>query len=139
MPPMLPHAWAEENSRASLFEAMQRKETFGVSGPHIKVRLFGGWELAADMLGGNDWVRTGYARGVSMGGDLPPAKGKAPTFMVWAVKDATSGNLDRIQIVKGWSKNGQSFEKVFDVVWAGDRNPDKWTGVVPPIGRSGRC
>ncbi len=69
-----------------------------------------------------------------MGGDLPPAKGKAPTFMVWAVKDPTSGNLDRIQIVKGWTKSGQSFEKIYDVVWAGDRKPDKWTGVVPPIG-----
>ena len=79
-------------------------------------------------------MKTGYAKGVPMGGDLPPAKGKAPTFMVWAVKDPTSGNLDRIQIVKGWTKSGQSFEKIFDVVWAGDRKPDKWTGVVPPIG-----
>ena len=69
-----------------------------------------------------------------MGGDLPPASGKAPTFMVWAIKDPTSGNLDRIQIVKGWSKNGQSFEKIFDAAWSGDRKPDKWTGVVPPVG-----
>ena len=126
--------WAEENTRASLFEAMQRKETFAVSGPHIKVRLFGGWEYAAADLSGADWVKTGYAKGVPMGGDLPPAKGKAPTFIVWAVKDPTSGNLDRIQIVKGWTKSGQSFEKIFDVVWAGDRKPNKWTGVVPPIG-----
>jgi hypothetical protein len=126
--------WAEENTRPSIFEAMQRKETFGVSGPHIKVRLFGGWEYTADMLKDKDWVKTGYSRGLPMGGDLPPAKGKAPTFMVWAVKDPTSGNLDRIQIVKGWTKSGQSFEKVFDVAWAGDRTPDKWTGVVPPIG-----
>lgn len=126
--------WAEENTRASLFEAMQRKETFAVSGPHLKVRLFGGWEYTAAMLADKDWVKTGYAMGVPMGGDLPPAIGKAPTFMVWAVKDATSGNLDRIQIVKGWTKNGQSFEKIFDVVWAGDRKADKWTGVVPPIG-----
>ncbi len=126
--------WAEENTRASLFEAMQRKETFAVSGPHIKVRLFGGWEYTAADLAGADWVKTGYAKGVPMGGDLPPAKGKAPTFIVWAVKDPTSGNLDRIQIVKGWTKSGQSFEKVFDVVWAGERKPNKWTGVVPPIG-----
>jgi hypothetical protein len=126
--------WAEENTRASLFEAMQRKETFAVTGPHIKVRLFGGWEYSADMLADKDWGKTGYAKGVPMGGDLPPAKAKAPTFMVWAVKDPTSGNLDRIQIVKGWSRNGQSFEKIFDVVWAGDRKPDKWTGIVPPIG-----
>ena len=126
--------WAEENTRASIFEAMQRKETFAVTGPHIKVRLFGGWEYTADMLADKDWVKTGYAKGVPMGGDLPPAKAKAPTFVVWAVKDPTSGNLDRIQIVKGWTKSGQSFEKIFDVVWAGDRKPDKWSGVVPPIG-----
>ena len=126
--------WAEENTRASLFEAMRRKETFAVTGPHIKVRLFGGWEYTSDMLAAPDWVKTGYAKGVPMGGDLPPAKAKAPTFVVWAVKDPTSGNLDRIQIVKGWAKSGQSFEKIFDVVWAGDRKPDKWTGVIPPIG-----
>src|SRR5439155_11395235 len=72
--------------------------------------------------------------GVPMGGDLPPAKTKAPTFIVWAVKDPTSGNLDRSQIVKGWTRNGQSFEKIFDVVWAGDRKADKWTGAVAPIG-----
>jgi len=58
---------------------------------------------------------------------------KVGTFAVWAVKDPTSGNLDRIQIVKGWSKSGQSFEKVYDVAWSGSRKPDKWTGAVPPI------
>ena len=133
-PAGLTGAWAEENTRASIFDAMQRKETFAVSGPHIKVRLFGGWEYAADTLNGADWVKTGYAKGVPMGGDLPPIKGKAPTFVLWAVKDPTSGNLDRIQIVKGWTKSGQSFEKIFDVAWAGNRKPDKWTGIVPPIG-----
>jgi Protein of unknown function (DUF3604) len=126
--------WAEENTRASLFEGLKRKETFAVSGPHIQVRMFGGWQYSAAMLAEKDWARTGYAKGVPMGADLPPAKGKAPTFMVWAVKDPSSGNLDRIQIVKGWTENGQSFEKIFDVVWAGDRQADKWTGVVPPIG-----
>ena len=126
--------WAEENTRASLFEGMSRKETFAVSGPHIKVRFFGGWEYGPDAVTQGDWVKTGYAKGVAMGGDLPPAAGKAPTFMVWAVKDPTSGNLDRIQIVKGWTKSGQSFEKIYEVVWAGDRKPDKWTGAVPPIG-----
>ena len=57
----------------------------------------------------------------------------APTFVVWAVKDPTSGNLDRIQIIKGWTKNGQSFEKIFDVAWSGDRKPNKWSGRVPAI------
>jgi Protein of unknown function (DUF3604) len=125
--------WAEENTRASIWDAMYRKETFGVSGPHIKVRLFGGWEYGADTINQPDWVKTGYAKGVPMGGDLPPMQSKTPTFMVWAVKDPASGNLDRIQIIKGWSQSGQSFEKIFDVAWAGDRKPDKWTGKVPSI------
>lgn len=78
-------------------------------------------------------MKAAYGGGVAMGGDLPPAKSKAPTFVVWAMKDPTAGNLDRIQIVKGWTTSGQSFEKIFDVVWAGNRKPDKWTGAIPPI------
>ncbi len=125
--------WAEENTRASLWDAMYRKETFGVSGPHIKVRFFGGWGYNNNVLDAKDWVHQSYANGVAMGADLPPMKGQAPTFVVWAVKDPTSGNLDRIQIIKGWTKNGQSFEKIFDVVWSGDRKANKWTGRVPAI------
>jgi len=129
--------WAEENTRASLWDALYRKETFGVSGPHIKVRFFGGWGYENDLVKASDWVKQSYAGGVPMGADLPPmptgGKGTAPTFVVWAVKDPTSANLDRIQIIKGWTQNGQSFEKVFDVVWSGDRKPDKWSGKVPAI------
>jgi hypothetical protein len=128
--------WAEENTRASLFEAMKRKETFAVSGPHIKVRFFGGWEYASSMLSDKDWVKAGYAKGVAMGGDLPPAKGKAPTFVVWAVKDPTSGNLDRIQIVKGWiDKAGKPEEKIYNVAWgnAKQRKLGK-DGKLPPVG-----
>jgi hypothetical protein len=143
--------WAEENTRESIFNAMQRKETFAVSGPHIKVRFFGGWDyakdatieqkrafwkFAPDWLKDREWVTKAYDEGVPMGGDMPamPAGATAPSFAVWATKDPTSGNLDRIQVVKGWTKSGQSFEKVFDVAWAGDREPDKWTGIVPPFG-----
>ena len=129
--------WAEENTRASLWDAMYRKETFGVSGPHIKVRFFGGWGYNKDIVNAGDWVKRSYAGGVPMGADLPPmpagGKGTDPSFVVWAVKDPTSANLDRIQVIKGWTQNGQSFEKIFDVVWAGDRKPDKWTGRVPAI------
>ena len=74
-------------------------------------------------------------KGVTMGSDLPTLRReRAPSFVVWAVKDPTSSNLDRIQIVKGWTKNGQSFEKVYDVAWAGNRKPDPITGKVPDIG-----
>ena len=113
--------WAEENTRGSIFAAMQRKETFGTSGPRIKVRFFGGWSFIPDVLKQKDWVKTGYASGVPMGGDLPPPKGTAPTFMVWAIKDPDEANLDRIQIVKGWTRSGQIFEKVYDVAWSGNR------------------
>ena len=133
-PAGLTGVWAEENTRASLFDAMHRKETFGTSGPRIQVRLFGSWNYAADTTAAKDWVTTAYAKGVPMGGDLPPAAGKAPTFAVWAMKDPTSGNLDRVQIVKGWSRSGQSFEKIYDVAWSGARQPDPFTGEVPAIG-----
>lgn len=128
--------WAEENTRASIFDAMKRKETFGTSGVRIKVRMFGGWGYAPEDLNSNDWVKTGYAKGVPMGGDLPSSKGPAPTFIVWAVKDPEDGNLDRIQIVKGWSKSGQSFEKVYDVVWSGNRQPDPQTGQLTAVGNT---
>jgi len=128
--------WAEENTRASIWDAMYRKETFGVSGPHIKVRLFGGWGYGSNVFDAKDWVHQSYANGVPMGADLPPlpaGKGVAPTFVVWAVKDPSSANLDRIQIIKGWTQNGQSFEKIYDVVWSGDRRPEPGTGRVPAI------
>ncbi|MFQ3457688.1 DUF3604 domain-containing protein [Bradyrhizobium sp. UFLA01-814] len=143
--------WAEENTRESIFNAMKRKETFAVSGPHIKVRFFGGWnyakdvtdeqkrlKIAPDWLKDQAWVKTAYDQGVPMGGDLQPmpAGAKPPSFVVWALKDPSSGNLDRIQVVKGWTKSGQSFERVFDVAWAGDREPDKYTGIVPPVGNT---
>jgi Protein of unknown function (DUF3604) len=140
-PAGLTAVWAEENTRASLFEAMQRKETYGTSGVRIKLRMFGGWGWGLEELkllgrweSNAEWVKMGYRSGVPMGGDLPAPQGKAPSFAVYAVKDPDSGNLDRIQIIKGWAKNGQTFEKIYDVAWAGDRRPDPVTGKVPPIG-----
>jgi hypothetical protein len=128
--------WAEENTRESIFNAMQRRETFGTSGVRIRVRLFGGWEFDPDVLKQKDWAKIGYAKGVPMGGDLPASTGKPPTFIVWAVKDPEEGNLDRIQIVKGWTQNGQIFEKVYDVAWSGNRKLDPLTRKVLPVGNT---
>ena len=128
--------WAEENTRESIFAAMQRKETFATSGVRIKVRMFGGWDFKPDVLKQKDWAATGYAHGVPMGGDLSAPKAKAPSFIVWAVKDPDDANLDRIQIVKGWTKSGQIFEKVYDVAWSGNRKPDTKTGKVPEVGNT---
>ena len=129
--------WAQENTRESIYDAMARKETFGTSGTHIKVRFFGGWDFSAADVGGREFVQAGYARGVPMGGDLAAAsKGKAPSFMVWAIKDPLSGNLDRIQIVKGWvDAGGAEHEKIYDVAWSGNRKPDA-KGKLPAVGNT---
>jgi hypothetical protein len=133
-PAGLSAVWAEENTRESLFAAMRRKETYSTSGVRIPVRFFGGWEYDAELVQQRDWVKAAYTDGVPMGADLPSPKTKAPTFAVWATKDPDSANLDRIQAVKGWSQSGQSFERIYDVAWAGARQPDPVTGRVPAIG-----
>ena len=128
--------WAERNTRESIFAALMRRETFATSGDRIQVRLFAGWNLPADLGSRSGWVSEAYARGVPMGGDLrpPPVGAVSPRFLVWALKDPDSGNLDRIQIVKVWVDHGVSHEHVFDVTWSGNRKPDPKTGTVPPVG-----
>ena len=128
--------WAKENTRESLFDAMQRKEVYGTTGPRMTVRFFGGWEYAQDDAKG-DIAAVGYAKGVPMGGDLKAAAaGKSPTFLVAAMKDPEGGNLDRIQVIKGWmNADGTLEEKVYDVVWSGDRKPGA-DGKLPPVGNT---
>jgi Protein of unknown function (DUF3604) len=128
--------WAPQNTREAIWDAMQRKETFATSGPMIKLRFFGGFDLAADDVNSADFLRLAYAKGVPMGGDLKPAAGKAPTFMVMALKDPKSGNLDRVQIVKGWLDSaGKQREKIYDVAWSGERKPGA-NGKLPAVGTS---
>lgn len=129
--------WAEENTREAIFSAFQRKETYATTGTRLKVRFFGGWDFSADDLKSPDFARIGYARGVPMGGDLVgTGSNKVPSFMVYAVKDSLGANLDRVQIVKGWlDQSGKTHEKVFDVVWAGDRVKNA-EGKVPSVGNT---
>ena len=129
--------WATENTREAIFDAMIRKETYATTGPRMRVRLFGGWEFTEEDSQRRMPARIGYDKGVPMGGDLYDApKGKAPTFLVAAVKDPYSGNLDRIQIIKGWlDKKGETHEKVYDVAWSGDRKPGK-DGKLPAVGNT---
>jgi len=116
--------WARENTRPALFEAMQKKEVYATTGTRIAVRFFGGWEYGADDIFQPDAVSIGYAKGVPMGGDLPAAPDgtSAPVFMVGALKDAWSGNLDRAQIIKLWvDDDGQRQERIYDVAVSDDR------------------
>jgi hypothetical protein len=107
--------WAESNTRESLFNAFRRKETFSTSGPHIKVRFFGGYGLDPSLVDDADSISKLYAEAVPMGADLSRGTGQAPDFFVWAVRDPDSGSLQRLQIIKGWVADGEVAEKVFDV------------------------
>lgn len=129
--------WATENTREALFDAMQRKEVYSTTGPRMLVRLFGGWDFTAEDANTRLPAETGYTKGVPMGSDLSPRTGnKAPSFLVAAAKDPYSGNLDRIQIVKGWlDAKGQTQEKVYDVVWSGERKPAA-DGKLPAVGNT---
>ena len=129
--------WATENTREALFDAMKRKEVYATTGTRLLVRVFAGWDFAADEVDRPDFAETGYARGVPMGGDLRSAPaGASPRFMVRALRDPDGANLDRVQIVKGWlEKDGSLKEKVYDVVWSGDRKPGAG-GKVPPVGNT---
>jgi len=118
--------WARENTREAIFDAMKRRETYATTGPRMAVRFFGGWDFSAADAGNRLPAAVGYAKGVPMGGDLSKAPaGKAPTFLVAALKDPIGGNLDRIQVVKGWvGKDGKSQERIFDVAVSGGRKID---------------
>jgi hypothetical protein len=129
--------WATENTREAIFDAMKRRETYATTGPRMAVRFFGGWDFVAADATNRMPAAIGYGKGVPMGGDLAKApNGKAPTFLVAALKDAIGANLDRIQIVKGWVDNdGKTQEKVYDVVWSGNRKPGA-DGKLPAVGNT---
>lgn len=131
--------WAHENTRAALYDAMKRKETYGTTGPRMNVRFFGGWDYTEQDLTSNHSAKIGYEKGVPMGGDLKtPAKDqKAPTFMVSALRDPMSATLDRIQVVKGWiGSDGKVHERVYDVAVSDDRKIDAQGRCKTPVGNT---
>ena len=129
--------WAPENTRDALFDAMKRKEVYATTGPRIELRFFGGFDYTASDASLNNLAETGYAKGVPMGGDLSAApEGKAPSFLIRAVKDPVGANLDRIQVVKGWlDDEGMPQEKVFNVALADGRVVGS-DGKAPPVGNT---
>lgn len=130
--------YAEENTRASILDAFERREVYATSGPRIRVRFFGGWDFTSSDLESADLVSRGYDRGVPMGGELEASDREeaAPTFIIAVLKDPMSANLDRVQVIKGWiDATGETHERIFDVAWSSGREirPD---GSLEPVGDS---
>lgn len=131
--------WAQQNTRESIYDALARKETFATSGPRIKLRFFGGWHFPKGMIENTDFISIAYAKGVAMGSDLPskPQDVSAPRFAIMAAKDANSGNLDRVQIIKVWlDSDGKSQEKIFEVAHSGLRFINAETNKLDPVGNT---
>ena len=126
--------WAEENTRESIFAAFRKKETFATSGPRIKVRFFGGYDLENHSLSDENLIRKAYSFNTPMGGDIYADKQTSPTFLIWAVSDPLGGKLQRSQIIKGWVENGVHNEKVFDVACSDGLKIDPITHRCPDNG-----
>ena len=133
----LSNVWAEENTRESIYDAMERKETWGTSGPRIIVRVFAGYDFGNTKPGDQNWAEIGYKQGVPMGADMKENKENKPVqLMLYAMKGPNSGNLDRIQVVKGWlDLNGKSQTKIYNAVWSGERTVNA-EGKLPPVGNT---
>lgn len=128
--------WAKANTREELYAAMLRKETFATTGPRIKVRCFASFAYPKDILQAENWVATAYTKGVPMGGDLDPEQdGKAPILVVQAMKEAGGANLDRLQVIKGWVKDGKTHEEIYNVALSDDRVADE-NGNIPTVGNT---
>ena len=129
--------WARENTREALWDALARKEVYATTGSRLVVRVFGGFDFTTKDLERSDFAEQGYTRGVPMGGDLKNAPaGKAPGFLIRALRDPDGANLDRIQVIKGWLDGaGKTHEQVYDVAWSGNRRPGK-DGKVPAVGNT---
>lgn len=130
--------WARENTREALFDAMERKEVYGTTGSRMVVRVFGGWDFEAADLHRPNFAVEGYRRGVPMGGDLKSAPaGKAPAFLIRALRDPDGANLDRVQVIKGWlDEKGEVHERIFDVAVSDGRKIDRDGRCSTPVGNT---
>lgn len=128
--------WATSNTREAIFDAMMRREVYATTGPRMTVRFFGGYDFSDDDL--KTLVKSGYTKGVPMGGDLKDGQGQSPNFLISAMMDPENASLDRVQIVKGWvDADGKSHEKVYNVSWSrqNERKLDS-LGNIAPVGNS---
>jgi hypothetical protein len=99
-------AWAEQNTRESIFAALMRRETYATSGPRIVVRFYETWDATTDFCADPAFpAQIVAAGGVPMGGNMgaAPTAGSAPRLVVYAWKDGVGGaDLARIDVIKAW-------------------------------------
>lgn len=124
--------WAKENTREAIFEALKNRETYATSGTRIKLRFFSAWDLPEDIINQPNLITTAYQQGVPMGSVMNIRKdGQSPAFIVWAMKDPLSANLQKIQMIKAWMEDGERKEKVFDIACSDGLSVDMATGRCP--------
>ena len=117
--------WAETNTRDSIYDAFRRKESFATSGPRMTIRFFAGFNLDQSKINDADLIEHLYANAKTMGADLDGIGQQTPSFFVWAVRDAYTAPLQRVQIIKGYvDASGQPHEQVFDVACSDGGVPD---------------
>ncbi len=127
-PGALAGVWAEENTRDSIFNALERRETFATSGTRILLRFFAGWAFPETLDVDMDLASLGYKKGVPMGADMPARSAdRAPRFLIWAAKGVDGRKLQRAQVIKGWLENGERKERVYDVLCADGLEPNPAT------------
>jgi len=121
--------WAEENTREAIYDAMRRKETFGTTGPRIRVRMFASTGFDDGLIDDPALVSKAYEQGVPMGASLPPNLDSAPTFIAMAMRDAASAPLQRLQMIKVWidGESGEPNEQVYDIACSDGGAPDEQT------------
>ncbi|MCP5183116.1 MAG: DUF3604 domain-containing protein [Pseudomonadales bacterium] len=126
--------WADANTRDAIYGAFRRRETFATSGPRIKARLFAGYDFSADALTRSNWVEQAYQHGIPQGGELPARAGATPSFLAVATRDPNSAPLQRLQIVKGWTVDGEHHEQVYDIACSDGGTVDPTTHRCPDNG-----
>ncbi len=134
-PGALAGVWAEQNTRDSIFAALQRRETFATSGTRILLRFFAGWDFPETLQQGTELAAIGYDKGVPMGGDLPVYHNDGPPrFLLWAAKGVDGRKLQRVQVIKGWREDGESRERVYDVLCSDGLTPNPLSRRCPDNG-----